>query len=229
MENTVEAFASAVSLGYRYLETDVHTTADGVLVAFHDDELDRVTDCKGAISALPHSDVAKARIGGTASVPTMDELLETFPDALFNIDLKADGTVEPLAEALDRHNAHHRVCVGSFSTTRLDRFRKLVGRSVATSATRREIVTHRLASWAGVGIGMRGLAYQIPVAHLGISLATRSFVRAAHRAGRLVHVWTINDRSEMIRLIELGVDGLVTDDIQTLRSVCQEYGIWEGQ
>ncbi len=229
MENTVEAFSSAISLGYRYLETDVHTTSDGVLVAFHDENLDRVTDREGAITALPYSEVAKARIGGTAAVPTMDELFERFPDALFNIDLKADGSVEPLAEVLTRHNAQRRVCVGSFSTARLERFRKLAGRQVATSASPKEIKIHRLSSWVGVGFGMQGLAYQIPVEYKGIQVATKAFVKAAQHAGRLVHVWTINDRSEMIRLIELGVDGLVSDDIETLRSVCQDYGIWEDQ
>lgn len=227
LENTVEAFSAAISLGYRYLETDVHTTADGVLVAFHDDSLDRVTDRLGAIASLPYSEVAAARVGGGASIPTMDELLETFPQARFNIDLKADGSVEPLQRVLTRHNALERVCVGSFSTARLERFRKLSGPGVATSASPREIMLHRATSVLGFGVPMHGLAYQVPLEHRGVPLPTRAFIRAAHRAGRLVHVWTINDRSEMVRLIELGVGGLVTDDIETLRSVCQEYGIWE--
>lgn len=227
LENTVEAFAAALACGYRYLETDVHATADGVLVAFHDDQLDRVTDRTGSIATLPHSEVAGARVAGRAGIPTMAQLLETFPEALFNIDLKTDAAVEPLVEVLRRHRATGRVCVGSFSTVRLNRFRHLIGSEVATSATPTEIAAQRAASLIGLGLGIRGLAYQIPVKHRGVPLVTRSFVAAAHRAGRVVHVWTINDRDEMNRFIDLGVDGIVSDDIETLRNVCVARGLWE--
>ncbi|MBO0842738.1 MAG: glycerophosphodiester phosphodiesterase, partial [Nocardioides sp.] len=92
LENTLAAFQHAVGLGYRYLETDVHLTRDGVLLAFHDDRLDRVTDSRGAIAEMSYADVATARVQGEHPVPTMAELLEAFPEASFNIDLKAEGT-----------------------------------------------------------------------------------------------------------------------------------------
>ena len=118
-ENTVHAFRQAVDLGYRYLETDVHATADGQLVAFHDDVLDRVTDACGAIAELPWGEISAARIHGVDAVPTLDELFETFPQARFNIDIKAPGAIEPLVEAIRRHGAIDRVCIGSFSDQRL--------------------------------------------------------------------------------------------------------------
>ena len=98
-ENTLPAFALAADLGYRYFETDAHLTADGVVVAFHDDVLDRVTDGTGAIAHLPWADVAQARVGGQP-IPRMDELLETFPAARVNIDPKHDPVIAPLADLL---------------------------------------------------------------------------------------------------------------------------------
>ncbi|HOI03614.1 MAG TPA: glycerophosphodiester phosphodiesterase family protein, partial [Dermatophilaceae bacterium] len=98
IENTLAAFATAVDLGYRFLETDVHATADGRLVAFHDEHLDRVTDRAGAIAELPWSEVAAARIAGSQPIPSLDDLLDAFPEARINIDIKAPGAVVPLWE-----------------------------------------------------------------------------------------------------------------------------------
>ena len=124
-ENTAYAFRRAVELGFEYLETDVHTTADGVLLAFHDDVLDRVTDATGSVSARSWSDLAGVRIGGVDPIPRFADLLEEFPGARFNIDLKDAGSVRPLAAVLTRLHAEDRVCVGSFSGARLKAFRRL--------------------------------------------------------------------------------------------------------
>lgn len=228
-ENSVAAFASAVGLGYTHLETDVHVTADGVLIAFHDERLDRVTDAAGAVGDLPWSEVRRARIGGSEPIPTLDELLEAFPTSRFNIDIKAGGAVAPLADSLARHAALGRVCVGSFSGRRIRAFRSLVGPGVATSVGPLGVV---LGAW---GVGVRrlipstGMAYQIPVRdeQTGLRVLTRGLLNTAHRAGKVVHVWTINDRAEMHRLIDLGVDGLVSDDVVALRDVLIERGLWE--
>ena len=134
IENTLAAFATAVDLGYRFLETDVHATADGRLVAFHDEHLDRVTDRAGAIAELPWSEVAAARIAGSQPIPSLDDLLDAFPEARINIDIKAPGAVVPLWETIRRHAAYDRVCVGSFGERRLHAFRRLAGARVATAA-----------------------------------------------------------------------------------------------
>ncbi|WP_068252430.1 glycerophosphodiester phosphodiesterase [Janibacter corallicola] len=228
-ENTVAAFRRAVDMGYRYLETDVHATADGRLVAFHDEVLDRVTDAQGAIADLPWARVAEARIGGSEGVPLMDELFETFPDVRFNIDVKAPGAVEPLVAAVRRHGALERVCVGSFSDTRLRAVRKALGPHLATSAGPAGVASLRLLP-ATISRLLRSpaQALQIPVTHpvgpVTVTLVTRRLLETAHRLGKHVHVWTIDDAAEMNRLFDLGVDGIVSDRIDTLRDVLAERG-----
>src|SRR5687767_12218149 len=107
-ENTLPAFEHAVRLGYRYVETDVHVTADGVLLAFHDDVLDRVTDRQGVIGELPYAAVAEARVAGAEPIPRFEDLLGAFPDLRVNVDPKHDAAVEPLADALRRCAATER-------------------------------------------------------------------------------------------------------------------------
>src|SRR5439155_22039234 len=105
----MSAFAAAVALGYRYVETDVHTTADGVLVAFHDDHLDRVTDRTGRIADLPWAEVQRARLAGGDGVPLLEDLLGAWPDLRVNIDPKLDNAVAPLVDVLEPTAAPHRV------------------------------------------------------------------------------------------------------------------------
>lgn len=226
-ENTVAAFAEAVRLGYRYLETDVHTTSDDVLIAFHDDVLDRVTDARGTVAELPWSEVSRARIGGEP-VPTLAELLETFPEAVFNVDIKAQGAVEPLLRTLEQHGALGRVCVGSFSGHRLRRFRRLSGGRVATSAAPEEVAAVRFARTPVCG---PSVALQVPVEHVvagrRVPVLTPGLLRRAHAGGRQVHVWTVDDPDQMHALLDLGVDGLVSDAVDTLRRVLTDRGRWE--
>lgn len=229
-ENTLEAFGEAVSLGYRYLETDVHATRDGHLVAFHDAVLDRVTDARGAVADLTMAEVRRARIDGELAIPTLDELLEAFGQARFNIDIKAPGAVEPLVRTLRAHRAEDRVCVGSFGEQRLCRFRRLSGGRVATSAgplgvawtAKVPVLPRLLASPAA--------AFQVPVAHVvagrRIQIVTPFLLEAAHRRGKVVHVWTINQADQMRTLLDLGVDGIVTDAVDVLREVLTERGMW---
>lgn len=229
-ENSVHAFANAVQLGFRYLETDVHTTADGTLVAFHDDRLDRVTDRAGLIAELPWAEVRRARIGGRDPIPTLDELLETFPEQRFNIDLKAPGAVAPLVSAIDAHRAHARVCVGSFGVERIRAFRSLMGTRVATSLSRAGVAWTRFVPLLPRILGAPGVALQIPlttqVAGRTLRLVTPGLITRAHGAGKQVHVWTIDDSATMHQLIDLGVDGLISDRIDVLAQVCVERGLW---
>lgn len=228
-ENTLAAFQAAVNLGYTYLETDVHATRDGTLLAFHDHTLDRVTDRFGEIAELPWSAVCRAHVGGE-QIPTMDELFETFPKARFNIDLKAAGAVEPLANVLERHNAYDRVCVASFSDARLARFRRIVGGAVATSTSPSTVLLFAKARWATRLFDTPGYALQIPVsttiAGRQITLVTPRLIAAAHAAGKLVHVWTIDEPQEMQRLIDLGVDGIMSDRPDLLKDVLLERSLW---
>jgi glycerophosphoryl diester phosphodiesterase len=233
LENSMAAFRAAVELGYRHLETDVHTTSDGVLVLFHDDTLDRVTDGRGRISELTAAEVATARIGGREPVPLFDELLTAFPDVRLNLDVKDWNSVQSLAAGIERHGAHDRVLVASFSDRRRRAVLKLLSRPVASSAGR---VTISLFVLLGpvlpvslLRVVMRGLlrdvqALQVPVRYGAVRVVTPASVRRAHTLGLVVHVWTINEPAEMHRLLDLGVDGIVTDRADLLTQVLQERG-----
>jgi glycerophosphoryl diester phosphodiesterase len=231
LENTLHAFEQAVRLGYRVLETDVHATADGVLVAFHDPTLDRVTDRRGVIAQLTWEQVSRARVGGREPLPRLDELLSSFPEVRWNLDVKAEGSVRPLVDRLRRDaGLLARTCVGSFSDRRLAQVRRGLGRAVCTSAGPREVAWFHLAVRRGraatVKIGADCL--QVPPSVRGLRIVDQRFVDAAGERGLPVHVWTINDRATMHRLLDLGVTGLVTDRTLVLRDVLRERGSWVG-
>ncbi|MEW2130011.1 glycerophosphodiester phosphodiesterase [Streptomyces sp. NPDC005435] len=227
LENTAAQFRRAAELGYRYMETDVHTTADGRLVAFHDATLDRTTDGTGRIADLPWRAVSEARVAGKEPVPLFEELLETFPEVRWNVDLKAESALLPFLELVERTNAWDRVCAGSFSEARVVRAQRLAGPRLATSFGTRGVLGLRLRSW-GLPVPVRGsaVAAQVPEAQSGVPVVDAAFVRAAHARGVRVHVWTINESARMHRLLDLGVDGIMTDHIDTLREVMEDRGVW---
>jgi glycerophosphoryl diester phosphodiesterase len=228
-ENTLHAFRHAVALGYHYLETDVHATSDGVLLAFHDASLDRVTDARGPLSGLTADDVRTARIAGEHAVPTMAELLEELPDCRFNIDIKSSSAVQPLADLVDRTGSHDRFCVGSFSQLRLDAFRRASHGRVATSAAPTEVALFMaLPSGRAARRLTRGrvAALQVPHRRGILPIVTASLVRRAHAAGAHVHVWTVDEQAEMDELLDLGVDGLITDRTDVLKQVLTRRGQW---
>jgi glycerophosphoryl diester phosphodiesterase len=261
-ENSWRAFEHAVGLGYEYLETDAQATADGVLIAFHDRTLGRITGQPGRVSRLTLKDIARARVGGTEPIPVLEDLLAAWPDVRFNIDVKDAPAVAPLARVLRRTNAWDRVCVVSFSASRLRAARRALDRPVCMAASplgtamvrfggpraprdsrgphrhhltrrpptagpmaaaarrpraaagRREPLAERLA-----GAGVRCVQVPEPV-------ATRAFIGRAHQLGLQVHVWTVNDRPTMEGLLNLGVDGIMTDETVTLREVLVRRGQW---
>ena len=233
-ENTLHAFRHAVALGYHYLETDVHTTRDGVLVAFHDESLDRVTDSVGLLAELTAQQIASARIGGLHGLPTMAELLEEFPDCRFNIDLKSEGAVPSLVDLLDRTAAHDRVCVGSFSRRRIEAFRRATAGRVATASAPYEVAAMRFHLPT---LGARGSVLQVPWRHKRrrITITDAALVRRAHAAGMHLHVWTgdeasqwvpIDDPESLHTLLDMGVDGVITDRTDVLKDVLVERGQW---
>jgi glycerophosphoryl diester phosphodiesterase len=220
------SFEAAVALGYRYLETDAHATADGVLVAFHDDHLDRLTDRTGAIGDLPWSEVQAARVRGRHEIPLLEDLLTAWPDVRINIDPKHDAAVDPLVDLIQRTGTIDRVCIGAFSDTRLARVRAALGHRICTSMGPRQ-VRRLFAAARGVPAGRFSAAcVQVPVRHGLVPLVTRRFVATAHRRDLQVHVWTINEAEEMHRLLDLGVDGIMTDRPEVLKTVLEERNAW---
>ncbi|HEY9367196.1 glycerophosphodiester phosphodiesterase [Streptomyces sp.] len=227
LENTAAAFRRAASAGYRYFETDVHTTSDGVLVAFHDTTLDRVTDGSGRIRDLPWSAVREARVAGKEPLPLFEDLLDEFPEARWNVDLKAESSLGPLVDLIRRTGAWDRICVGSFDEGRVARAQRLAGPRLATSYGVLGVLGLRLRS-LGIPAALRAgaVAAQVPESQGGIKVVDRRFVREAHARGLQVHVWTVNDRERMNSLLDLGVDGIMTDHLETLRDVLTDRGVW---
>ncbi len=203
-ENTMQAFEYAVDLGYRYLETDVQVTSDGVLVAFHDNDLQRTCGRPGKISELPWSEVSTGACrrkgpdpvaGGSARAPG--------PTVRVNIDCKSNAAVDALIASLRRTNSLPRVCVAAFSDLRMRKLRKALGAELCSALGPIELAMLRL----GVLRKPPGLAAQVPVKEGPVTVVNRTFVERSHRLGLQVHVWTIDDRAEMSGSLDLGVDG----------------------
>ena len=239
-QNTLAAFGAAVALGYRYLETDAHVTRDGVVVAFHDPRLDDLTDRTGAIATLSITEVEAADAGYLFSpdgghsfpfrgrgvrIPRLEELLGRWPQARVNIDPKADACVQPLVALVDRLGAWDRVGFGAFSDRRLRRLRALSHGRACTSMGPRAVAVARTATLCGRMPRQNADCIQVPLRTGPIPIVTARFVRAAHRAGLPVHVWTVNDESPMHDLLDLGVDGIITDRPRLLRDVLAARGL----
>ena len=261
-ENSWRAFEHAVGLGYEYLETDAQATADGVLLAFHDRTLERVTGRPGRVSRLAYRDISGALINGTEPIPVLEDLLAAWPDVRFNIDVKDVPAIAPLARVLRRTNAWDRVCLVSFSASRLRATRRVLDRPVCMAASplgprssgsgaraARATRGARTATRSCAGSRGRGRpaaasagrrrrrpgarSARGPLARSGVrcvqvpaQAATPSFIGRAHALGLQVHVWTVNDRPAMEGLLDLGVDGIMTDETLALREVLAGRGQW---
>ncbi len=162
------------------------------------------------------------RVDGREPIPRLEDLLEALPDVRVNIDCKTDRAVAPLVDVLRRTATYDRVCVGSFNDLRLRRLRRSAGPTLCSSAGRLEVTALRV-----VGINPGGaLAMQVPVNKGPVTVVTPRFVERAHRRGLAVHVWTIDEPAEMRRLLDLGVDGIMTDRPAVLREILAERGQW---
>jgi glycerophosphoryl diester phosphodiesterase len=225
-ENTMRAFEYAVGLGFRYLETDAYATRDGVLISFHDDKLDRVTDARGRIEELAWTNIRAARIGGAEPIPLLEDLLTRWPQTRINIDPKHDAAVAPLIALIKRLGVEDRVCIGSFSGKRIRQVQDAFDGRVCTSLGPAGVVRLKAASVGVPAARFREGCAQVPVKANNVTVVTRRFVEAAERAGLQVHVWTIDDEAEMRQLIDLGVHGLMTDRPAVLKQVLMSKGLW---
>jgi glycerophosphoryl diester phosphodiesterase len=227
IENSLAAFTHAYELGYRYLETDVRCSSDGIVYAFHDEILSRMTGNQARFDGLSAAQIDAERLGRRESIPTLSTLYDAFPDARFNIDVKSDDALEATCAVVEAHGAVERTCLASFSQARLSRIRRRLP-AVATSASTREVALMKLlpAFVLRVAGAPKGVCLQVPARHNGITVVTRRFVRRAHALNQQVHVWTINDAAEITRLLDLGVDGIITDRTDVLKNVLVARGTW---
>lgn len=200
----------------------MHASLDGVLYAFHDDDLQRTCGVPARIADLTAEQLGRVSVAGREPIPSLIELLDSFPDARFNVDCKSDEALEPLSRLLADPALRERVCIGSFSDRRLKWLRERHGPSLCTSMGPREVAALRLGATPTLA-----QAAQIPPSQGPIPLVTPALLERAHRAGIAVHVWTIDDPAEMHRLLDLGVDGIMTDRPAVLREVLIERGQWE--
>ena len=227
-ENSLNAFKGAQQMGYEYMETDVHVTKDGKVIAFHDHKLDRVTDQSGNISDLKYSDLSIARIDGQEPIPLLEELLEELPESKFNIDPKHDAAVQPLAKVISKMNCINRICIGSFSDTRITELHRLIGPELCTGMGPKSISKLQMSKFSKKFFRTPfGDCAQVPSKIKGVSFITKDFVNRAHEHGKVVHAWTINDANEMEYLLDIGVDGIMTDNLEVLKSVYLSRGIWD--
>jgi glycerophosphoryl diester phosphodiesterase len=243
-ENTLTAFEGAVGLGYRYVETDVHRTRDGAIVCVHDATLERTTDGAGNVwdhtlaelKALDagyrfSSDGQRFPFRGRGCViPTLEDAFALHPELRLNVEIKqrAPAMEEALWREIDRLGVHERILVAAAHDPLMERFRRARPHApMPTSPGFRGV----LRFWLGAESGLHHLArypfdaLQVPPRHRGLTVVDRRFVEVAHRHGIRVHVWTIDEADEMRRLLDLGVDGIMTDEPELLAAVFAERGL----
>ena len=234
-ENTIAALNHARELGVRQIETDVQLTADGVVVVSHDETVDRRYDGEGAIADLTYEEISELRDEHGERMPRLAEVFQQFPDLYFTVDAKTEQVTDPLVEVVREQDAAERVVLASFSEKRLERVRDLeipgLTTSLGTSAVVRLMLAAETVSdaefWRIGGPGRSVRVVQAPEKTRGIRVVNPRFIATAHTAGLAVHAWTVNDPDSMVRLLDWGVDGIVTDEPSLLIEILRARGQWE--
>ncbi len=227
-ENSMSAFANASRLGYHYLDTDLQVTRDGVVVAHHDDTLERLTGLSGTIAERSWDELSEARLPNGESLARFDDLLDAHPDARWNIELKSDEAIEPVVSMIRSRDIDRRVCLNAFSDKRMRKIRKAAaGLTPAYSTPIIPTLWLKVTSYLSF-LPFRTSAHvtQAPVRDRGIPVLDERYVGRAGDVGLLTIVWTIDDPDEMHRLLDIGVDGILTDAPTALKAVLEERGAW---
>jgi glycerophosphoryl diester phosphodiesterase len=236
-ENTLVAFQGALDLGIVFWETDVHATRDGTLVVHHDERVDRTTNGSGAIRDMRYAEMVRLDAGyhfiddvgrhpyrgKGLKIPTLAEVFELSPTSRINVEIKPRGRtiVRRVLQFVDHFGVHDRILVAAERDRTVKRFRRYSAERVATSASRREVVGFWLAVRARADrfFPLSFDALQVPPTYRGMTVVDRAFIRAAHRHGVQVHVWTLDAPSEIRRLLNLGVDGIMSDRPDRLANI----------
>ncbi len=225
-ENTLESFSVAYTLGFKNFELDVHASADGEVFVCHDDNLERLVGERLHLSRLTCKEINALDRTHGYKIPSLFSILEEFPYARLNIDAKSWKVVNPLCKVIKASQSHDRICIGSFSDLRTYSIVQKLGSSVCHSLGPLGVLHCYLGFHLKKTCKFRAGCLQIPETYYGLNFVSNKFIEFAHKSGLLVHIWTINDESRMRQLIELGVDGIMTDNCSGLKKVLQEYELW---
>lgn len=209
-ENTLASFAYAQSIGCKYIETDVQVSLDGIPYIFHDESLLRITGINSIFSSITSSEIDKIRIFNDHPIPKLDAALKEFPELFFQIDLKTDLVAIPALEVIKKNNAEKRVCIASFNSNRLKQVKENYP-EMCLSMGPKEVAKLLLASFGLFKGEIPGDCLQVPIYSHGIKVVTKRFIKFVHSKNLKIMVWTINDKKTLKKLINMHVDGIITD------------------
>ena len=220
-ENTLEAFRYSLDIGCQYIETDVQLSSDGIPYIFHDNDLERILGKNIAFSSMQSSEIDGLIIFQKYTIPTLEAALLEFPEALFQIDIKTDEVAMPALKVIQKCAAMNRICIASFNSDRLKRVADAYP-EVCLSMGPKEVLKLLLASFKLYNKKIPGNCLQIPIYQYGLKLVTKRFVNYIQNQGLKIMVWTINDSKTMQSLIDMGVDGIITDRPSLLKKLISE-------
>ena len=222
-ENTFQAFTDAYELGYRWLETDVQISKDGVLYAIHDNNLKNITGKNVKIHDLNADELDQILIKRKYNIPRLETLLRKFNDVTFNLDPKNINAAKALVTLLNREKSFKNLCLGSFSHKTIHYIRNSLKRDLPTSFSQIEVISLLLDIKLNKETSCKGNYLQIPKSYFGYKLLSRKLLDFCKKNEIKVHIWTINESNEMRNLIGMGVDGIMTDKCRALLKVIKSH------
>ena len=223
LENTFQAFTDAYELGYRWLETDLQISKDGVLYAIHDNSLKRLTGINKKIHDLDSNDLDQILINRKYNIPRLEQLLQRFNDVTFNLDAKNINAAKALVRLLNKNKSFKNLCLGSFSHKTISYIRKSLKRDLPTTFSQMEVFWLLVNLKLNKKVIYEGNYLQIPKSYFGYKIVSRQLLDFCKKNEIKVHIWTVNESSEMRNLIRIGVDGIMTDNCRTLLEVIKSH------
>ncbi len=221
-ENTLAAFKDSYDLGYRWLETDVRLSKDKILYVFHDENLSRLLGKPNKISELNSWDIDELFIEREHKIPRFEILANTFSDAILNVDAKTFEAGEVLVDLINSRKIKNDLCVGSFEHLTIQFLRKNIRKDVESAFCMKEVLLLFFDKFTGKSVDSPGTCLQIPMKYFGLNLITPGLISYCKENNIKIHVWTINDERVMTSLVELGINGIMTDKCRVLLDVLKE-------
>ena len=217
IENSFEAFNSVIQMGYKYIETDLRMTKDNEVIAFHDQDLKRLFNLDAQVKDLTFNEIAILFREKNCSLLTLEDALKKFPEIHFNIDLKVKEVIQDSIKVVENLNAFNRVCFASFHSSHTKKILQH-NQNAIVSMGMKDVALFKFFKFKNEKIKI----IQIPLKWKGIKVLTRNLIQKADKSNLLVHVWTVNDRKTINYLIDLGVNGIVTDEPELLMKIMKE-------